>query len=200
VATCTVVRYARVASTSTSYFLISMYHWYILYVECKRHCISFLWIILVPKSGLTYSWKFEISSRLIHLAYLAKIPDDFRVICLWLFCDTLLMSLFSLLCFTSTVAHPTSLYIGMLFSLCFFVIDLFAYYLRLIGCILLLSFTTFEKSSFTNWFVLATGLSEQLTHTVFHWPFLFRTYVLEHNRQFAKPWVSGVFLFSSKWH
>jgi len=82
----------------------------------------------------------------------------------------------------------------MLFSLCFFYCFVYLFYLTLIRCIALLSFTTSETSSLKILFVLATGLAQQLTHMVFR-SILCDSNMLEHNHQFAKLWVSAVVFF-----
>jgi len=86
---------------------------------------------------------------------------------------------------SSTVGHPTPIYKCMLFPLCILLLLLFFYlfYLTSIRCILLL-FTTCQTSSTKNLFVLATGLTESLTHTSFTNPLWFQ-YVRTH--QCAKP-------------
>jgi len=87
------------------------------------------------------------------------------------FCNIVLMPLYSLLS-TSTVAHPTTWYIGMLLPTvfcCFFGyftwrwFDAFYYF-----------FTSCKTSSIKIWFVLATGLTDNLwlTQVVFRQPFV----------------------------
>ena len=89
------------------------------------------------------------------------------------FCNIVLMPLFSLLSFTSTVAQLTPpLYIKRAFPpLC-----VVPFLLILPGVELMHFFTFFsctcEASSIKNWFVLATGLAENLTQVVFSQPFV----------------------------
>ena len=118
--------------------------------------------------------------RSIHLqnntktpCYLAKIPVDFRLKCLSLFSDIVLMPLSSLVSFTSTVVHPCS-------KACFFpyvfVVILFTYFIsRWFDAFCYFSFATCETSSIPNWFVLAKGLVENLIHAIFRQPFVIQT-------------------------
>ena len=95
----------------------------IIYPEWKRLWASSLWSILVPNFGLIFLkiWNFF---RRIHLknnmkksCYLAKNPVDFRFISLSLFCKIVLMLLFSVIPFISTVADPTFVHGHNFFSL-----------------------------------------------------------------------------------
>jgi len=91
------------------------------------------------------------------------------------FLNTVLTPLFSLLSFTSTVAHPISVHTGMLFTTVFVLLCFSCWFsLRSIRCYFLL---TCETSSIKSSFVLAlaSGLAENLTQVVFRQPF-----VIEH--------------------
>jgi len=92
--------------------------------KMKRLWVSFLWSILVPKFGLTFlkiknllPYSFGKQSKNALLSY--QNTCWFSFICLSLVYNIALKFLFSLISSTSTVAHPTGLYIGMLFSHCF---------------------------------------------------------------------------------
>ena len=138
--------------------------------------------ILVPKCGLIFLKIWNLFC-LIHFenniktsCYPAKIPVHFRFICLSLFCNIALMPVFSLLSFTSTVVHPTILYIGMLFS---HGVLLFCclFYLTLTDAFCCFSFIACESSSIQNLFVLTIGLAENLNQMVFR-----QTFVIQHVR------------------
>jgi len=99
---------------------------------------------LVPKFGLIFLKIWNLSRR-IHLesntktsCYLAKLPADFRFMCLSLFCIIVFSALLFLCIFDvySCSSHP--LYIGMLSPLCFCCCFVYSLYLTLIRCILLL--------------------------------------------------------------
>jgi len=153
-----------------------------IYPECKRLWVSFLWSILVPKCGMIFLKNWNLS-RPIHLenqikapCYLAKITVDFRFIYLSLLCNIVLMPLFSLIYYTSSLLLLTPPPYTMacvsppVFCYCFVCL----FHSMLIRCVLSLSFTTSETSSFENWFVLATGPAEQLIQTAFRQRFVIR--------------------------
>ena len=124
--------------------------------------------------------------------YLARIPVDLRFICLSHFV-ILCWCHFSLLSPT-TVGHPTPVhryaFLPLFFAVVVFFIlpdnDLMLFYYFFTAC---------KTSSIKLWFVLATGLAENLTQVVFHQPF-----VIQHVRTplkgwTAKPEISDIFIF-----
>jgi len=103
----------------------------IIYPERKCLWVSFFKKYIDPKmwSALPESFKslslYSSEKQYKTSCYLAKLPAGFRFIRLSLFCNIVLIPLFSLVSFTCAVAHPTPLYIGIRFSQCFFVLVLF---------------------------------------------------------------------------
>ena len=143
----------------------------------KRLWVSFLWSILVPKSGLTFLniWNlhrhFHLENNIKTSCYLTRIPVDLRfiylshsVILCWCHCFPSYLPL-------QLLTPP--LYIGMLFPHVFlFFFCLF--HLTLIWCFYYFFnyfFTTCKTSSIKIWFLLATGLTDK-TQVVFRRPFV----------------------------
>jgi len=114
--------------------------------------------------------------------HLARIPVDFGFAC---------MSLLVILCWCPNIppiicldsSSPHPLYIGMLLTHCFCVVVVFVYFTWCQFDAFCYFFTTCETPSMKNWFMLATGLAENLTQVVFHQPFVIqhvRTRSLNH--------------------
>jgi len=157
----------------------------IIYPEWKRLWVSSLSSILVPKFGLTFlkNWNLFchicLENNVKTSCCLIKIRVDFRFICLSLFRKIVLMSLFSLMFSPLQLLTPPTVD-SMLFSHCFYCC-LFAYFIwHWFVAFCYFSFNTCETSSIKNWFVLATEMSESLTHMVFANPSWFNMFEHDH--------------------
>jgi len=135
----------------------------------------------LPKFGLIFLKIWNLS-RLIHLennvktsCYLANFPVGFRFICLPLFSNMVFSAPFSHIFYLYSCSSQP-MYTRMLFSLCLCVVVWFTNFIWRIFDAFCYFFFCYMWNVFKwNWFVLATGMAENLTHMVFCQPFVIQT-------------------------